>query len=209
MATFLANHSPITVAQTTTNTTEETTSINEKAGQTFLNGVPVQLNAGVVQEWDGTTVAKGIWGISEQDASNLATDGAGAAGPFTGIGFPGTGTTFGKVPFESSAVNIPRGAPFSTGQTISAAATQETIFRGQTDNNTFTNAASITPVQANIGSQFGLTKDASGHWYVDLGKTTVGTNTVVEIVNLDPIDGSIPNANVLFVIVKAASQFVQ
>ena len=80
MAANLTNHDEITVVQTTTNTTEMTVSINEKASQTFKKGTPVMLAAGVVQEWDGTTVAKGIYGIADIDASNLATDGAGAPG---------------------------------------------------------------------------------------------------------------------------------
>lgn len=209
MSANLTNHSAITVYQTTTNTTEQTLSINEKAGQTFKLGTPVQLASGVVQAWDGATVAVGIIGISDIDAANLATDGAGAPGPFTGVGFPGTSTTFGSVPFEASAVNIPRGAPFSTGQTLIAAATQETIFIGQVDNANFSGGGSATPLQADIGVQYGLTVDAGGHWYVDKNKSTVGTNTVVEIVGIDPITGSIVNGNVLFKITKAASQYNQ
>lgn len=209
MAANLTNHSPILVYQTTTDNTEQTLAINEKAGQTFKLGTPVQLASGVVQAWDGATVAKGIIGITDIDAANLATDGAGAAGPFTGVGFPGTSTTFGSVPFESSAVNIPRGAPFSTGQTLLAAATQETIFIGQVDNANFSGGGSATPLQADIGVQYGLTVDAGGHWYVDKNKSTVGTNTVVVIVGIDPITGSIVNGNVLFKITQAASQYNQ
>lgn len=209
MSANLTNHSAITVYQTTTNTTEQTLSINEKAGQTFKLGTPVQLASGVVQAWDGATVAVGIIGISDIDAANLATDGAGAPGPFTGVGFPGTSTTFGSVPFEASAVNIPRGAPFSTGQTLIAAATQETIFIGQVDNANFSGGGSATPLQSDIGVQYGLTADSNGHWYVDKNKSTVGTNTVVEIVGIDPITGSIVNGNVLFKITKAASQYNQ
>lgn len=206
MPANLSVHSKITVFQTITNTTELAASINEKAGQTFKSGTPVQLASGVVQAWDGTTVAAGIAGITYIDASNLATDGAGAAGPFTGIGFPGTSTTFGNVPYETSAVNIPRGAPFSTGQTLFAVARQETYFRGQFDNTNFTNAASITPTQADIGVQYGLTVDSAGQWFVDKSKVTAGTNTVLKIVALDPIDGSIPNANVIFVFLQSAEQ---
>jgi hypothetical protein len=209
MAANLTNHDEITVVQTTTNTTEQTLSINEKAGQTFKKGTPVMLAAGVVQAWDGTTVAKGILGITDIDASNLATDGAGAPGPFIGVGFPGTSTTFGAVPFEASAVNIPRGAPFSTGQTLVAAATQETIFRVQVDNNNFSGGGSATPLQADIGVQYGLTVDASGHWYLDKAKVTVGTNTVMTVVQIDPITGSIVNGAVYAKFSGAASQYNQ
>src|SRR6267154_2382201 len=107
MASLLANHSEIEVVRTVNNTTERTESPQEKAGQTFVKGTPVQLNAGVLQAWDGTTVAAGIYGVSAEDAHNLATDGAGFPAPFGTVGFPGTGTTFGKVPFQASAVNIP------------------------------------------------------------------------------------------------------
>jgi hypothetical protein len=207
LAANLATHNPITVVQTTTNTTELTMSVNEKAGQTFVAGTPVQLNAGVVQAWDGATIAAGIAGVTFIDASNLATDGAGAAAPFGSIGFPGTSVTFGTVPNEASAVNIPRGAPFSTGQTLFAAARQETIFQGQFDNANHTDAASITPVQSDIGKHYGLTRGSDGKtWYVDKNKTTDGTNTVLEIVALDPIAGSVPNANVWFVFLQSASQ---
>src|SRR5689334_10330903 len=110
----LTNHIPIYVAQTISGNTPITQSQIEKAGQTFLLGVPVMIDSGTggIKEWDGTTVAAGVAGISLIAGSNYATDGAGAPGPFQQVGFPGTNTTFGKVPFQASAVNIPRGAPF-------------------------------------------------------------------------------------------------
>src|SRR6266702_4214567 len=91
MASLLANHIPIEVVKTTDDTTELTNTEQEAAGQTFLQGVPVQLNAGNVQVWDGVTIAGGILGISLENAHNLATAGAGAPGGFTPVGFPGTG----------------------------------------------------------------------------------------------------------------------
>ena len=78
------------------------------------------------------------------------------------------------------------------------------MFRAQTDNGS---GAATTPTKANIGTQYGLTVDANGHWYVDFNKTTAGTNTVVEMIDLDPIDGSIANARILFKFIKAAMQF--
>lgn len=206
MAANLANHDEIGSVQTSTNTTPNTQSINEKSGQTFVKGVPVQLNAGVVQEWDGATVADGIAGIALIDGSNLATDGAGAAGPFTGIGFPGTNSTFGKVPFEASAVNIAHGAPISTGQTLFEEARPETVFRGQFDNSAGAVAADYTPVQSDIGKKYGMTKDANGHWYIDKNKTA--GNAVAVIRGLDPIDGSIINAHVLFSFLDSATQLI-
>jgi len=203
MASLLANHIPIEVVYTTDDTTELTQTRPEAAGQTFLQGVPVQLNAGNLQVWDGVTIAAGIAGISLENAHNLATAGAGAPSAFAPVGFPGTGTTFGVVPNQPSAVNIPEGAPFSLGLLTFAEASLNTIFRAQTDNST---GAATTPTKANVGQQFGISFDANNHAYIDFAKTTPGTNTVVMLYDLDPIDGSIANARVLFKFVKAAIQ---
>jgi hypothetical protein len=205
MASLLATHTPIEVVETKQNTTEFTDAPLEKASQTFIAGSPVQLNAGFVQAWDGTTVAAGIYGVAEEDAHNLASNGLGAPTPFGIVGFPGTGTTFGKVPNQASAVNIPEGAPASLGYIDVAEANFDTIFTAQTDNN---GGTATTPTQANVGTQYGLTVDASGYWYVDFAKTTVGTNTVVVMTGLHPIDGSIANARILFQFTKAAMQIV-
>jgi hypothetical protein len=63
-------------------------------------------------------------------------------------------------------------------------------------------AANWTPTQANIGLTYGLTKDASGYWYVDGGKT--GASAVVQIIGLPY--GSYLNAPVSFVFLTAAIQ---
>jgi hypothetical protein len=210
-APFLAHHAPIVVVKTVSGNTDYTDSVNEAATQTFLAGTPVQLSAGTIQAWPGTGggVAAVIAGVAMHDASNLATAGAGAPTPFTGIGFPGTGTTFGSVPNEVSAVNIPRGAPFSTGQTLFDRAIDDTIFEAMFDNAAGAVAADYTPVQSDIGKQYGLTADATApiYWYVDKNKTTAGTNTVLEIVGLSPIDGSIVNGRVQFKFLRSASQY--
>jgi hypothetical protein len=203
MASLLANHIPFEVVETTDDATDLTHTMPEAAGQTFLRGVPVQLNAGNVQQWDGATITAGILGVSDEDAHNLASAGKGYPGAFTPVGFPGTGTTFGSVPNQPAAVNIPEGAPFSIGGTVYAEATENTIFRGQTDNNT---GAATMPTKANIGSQYGVSFDANGHAYIDFAKVTPGTNTVVIMYDLDPIDGSIANARILFKFLKAAMQ---
>jgi hypothetical protein len=93
----------------------------------------------------------------------------------------------------------------SLGYIDVAEANLDTIFTAQTDNNT---GAATTPTVANIGTQYGMTIDANGHWYVDFGKTTVGTNTVVIMTGLHPIDGSIANARILFQFTKSAMQVV-
>jgi hypothetical protein len=212
MASNLSTHAPIVVYQTRTNTTEQTQDYLEAAGQTFLFGTPVQLNSGTgyCQAWDGATLTNGILGFSESPGMNLGTAGAGAPPQFGSVGFPGSPTTYGTVPYQPAAVNIPAGATFSTGRTTVAQAVPETIFIGQVDNNT---GGAYTPSIASIGNQYGLTVDANGYWYVDFGKSTAGTNTVLKIVGLYPNDlasGSatteIAGGRVLFTINIAASQ---
>jgi hypothetical protein len=205
MASLIATHIPIEVVYTKQNTTEYTDAPQEKASQTFFAGTPVQLNAGFVQAWDGTTVSAGILGVSEEDAHNLASNGLGAPTAFGIVGFPGTGTTFGHVPNQPNAVNIPEGAPASLGYIDVAEANLDTIFTAMTDNNT---GSATTPTQANVGTQYGMTVDANGYWYVDFAKTTVGTNTVVVMTGLHPIDGSAANARILFQFTKSAMQIV-
>lgn len=174
--------------------------INEEATQTFLQGTPVMLAPvdGGVQAWDGVTIAAGLAGFCLSAASNLTTTGVAKT------------LTFGSVPNETSAVNIPRGAPLNDGRVDFETASQDTIFRGQV-------GPSQTVTQSNVGKQYGMTKDTDGHWYVDTTKTTVGTNTVVIITKLDPNDqGGYPLANpvpasprgVYFQVTAAAAQVV-
>jgi hypothetical protein len=173
--------------------------IIEELAQTFLSGVPVQIVAadGGVKEWDGATVAFGIAGFSKEPASNLA------ATPATPTTFTvGTGSktlSFGTVPNEASAVNIPRGAPLNDGRVGFEAADNDTIFLGQV-------GPAQNTVAGDVGKQYGMTKDADGHWFVDKTKTTVGTNTVVQIVKLDPNDISATPRGVYFVVANAAAQ---
>src|ERR1700683_5478412 len=117
MASNLSTHAPILVFQTTTNTTEQTQDYLEGAGQTFLNGTPVELSAGFCIAWDGTTVVRGILGVSESAGFNLGSNGAGAPPSFGSIGFPGGAPTYGSVPNQTAAVNLPAGATFVTGST--------------------------------------------------------------------------------------------
>lgn len=203
MPSLLSNHSAFEVVETTNNTTEFTRTDPEHSGAVFLEGTPVQLTGGYVAAWDYATVAAGIAGVALGDGQNLGTSGAGFPGPFSPSSFPGTGTTFGSVPNQPNAVNIPEGAPFSIGGTVYATSSRDTIFRGQTDNNT---GAATTPTLANVGTQYGISLDASNHAYIDFAKVTPGTNTVVEMWALDPIDGSIPNARILFKFLASAQQ---
>lgn len=212
----LTTHQPIGTVETTSGLTPFNESIAEKAGQTFKIGVPVQANAGFIQEWDGTTLTNAIAGFSEIPGSNLGSNGKGAPGAFSQIGPPGSIQTYGSVPNQASAVNIAVGAPITDGRTLFESSTGLNIFEATFDNSNGSVAADYTPLQSQIGTQFGLTKDANGQWYVDNNKTTAGTNTVVVLVGINPIDqvssGTpntyIVNARVRFQVLAAARQVV-
>jgi hypothetical protein len=211
-AAKLTDHLIIQAIKTVSGNTPLTDAKSEKAGGVFLEGVPVMLSTGVVKEWDAAVGAAsptvGIIGISKQPGANLGSDGAGAPSlPFGSVGFPGSSTTFGSVQYETSAVNIPMGAPFSDGRTIYEVAIDDTIFIGQFDNAAGAVDADYTPVIGDLSKEYGLTKDATGHWYVDKNKNTVGANTVVEIVGFDPSMPLGVNSNVLFKFLKAIQQF--
>ena len=178
-------------AQTVSGNQPQVRRIIEEATQTFLQGTPVMLAAdGGVQAWDGATIARGLAGFCNEPASNLTT-----------LGVQKT-LTFGSVPFETSAVNIPRGAPFNDGRVGFEVANDDSIFRGQV-------GPAQTAVVGDVGVQYGMTKDTDGHWYVDRTKLTVGTNTLVVIVKLDPADQSATPRGVYFKVIKAAQQLAQ
>ena len=200
----LTTHLPIIQVINKANTTPFTSSQPEAAGQTFLSGVPVQLNgSGYVQQWDGTTVAAGILGVSESFGLNLGIAGAGApVPPFGGVTGNIATQTYGSVVNQPLGVNIALGTPVSDGRTLYMEPNQDNIFQALFDNLTGTVAADYTPVQASIGLTYGMTKDANGYWYVDKSKT--GGSAVVQIVGL-PL-GSYVNAPVNFVFLTAAIQ---
>lgn len=209
MAAILADHMEIAVIKTLSGNTPQTRSIVEKASQTFLSGTPVMLSNGVIKDWDAVVGAVsptvGIAGVTRIAGSNLATDGKGAPGTFEPVGAPGAQLTQANVPYQSSAVSIPRGSPMSDGRTIFEVANEDTFFVMQFDDAGGV-AATATTAQTMVGKQFGLTKDTTGHWYVDAAKVTVGTNTVVEIVQLHPNDGPRLNGRVIVKFIKAIQQ---
>lgn len=215
MAANLTDHAEIKVFQTVSGNTDLTQAEKEKAAQTFLNGVPVMVDVnGFVQEWDlsgssgaGIAPGTGLLGIALFGGANLASSGLGAPGVFAGLGPPGSSVTYGKVPYEPLAVNIPPGAPFSEGRTYYNPAINDILFIIQVDNSAFAVPADATPVQADINKEFGLSKDATGHWYLDRAKTTVATNTVAIVRGIDPRFGSILNGFVFIVFKDAVSQF--
>lgn len=74
----------------------------------------------------------------------------------------------------------------------------------------------VSPTIASVGTQYGLTVDANGNWYIDFNKTTVGTNTVLVVIGLYPGDvlqstpfTEVPNGMLLFKFLPQASQVQQ
>lgn len=172
--------------------------IIEEAGQVFLSGVPVMVASGDggIKEWDGTTVTRGIAGFSKEAGNNLGALGVLPSAAVT----PPQSLTFGSVPYEASAKNIGRPL-FNDGRIGFEVAVEDTVFAAQV-------GPSQTALATDVGVQYGITKDADNHWYVDKTKSTVGTNTVCTIVKLDPEDQAATPRGVYVVITTAAQQLI-
>lgn len=145
---------PITPVRTTNDSQPRMQRYDEKASQTFLEGTPVftEVATGFIIAWAGVVATTKVLGISSEPASNLTT----AATPKT--------LTFGAVPNQASAVNIPRGAPINDGKIGVYLADEQTIFLGallDTDPSVITD----------INTIMGLTKDTNNYWYIDRTKT--------------------------------------
>ena len=150
--------------------------LGEAAGNVFLAGTPVALNAaGFVIPVASpiatfTNIQGAVIGTSKVAGNNLSVAGTPQQ------------QSFGSVPNESAAANYSR--PFFNDGLIEVEiADPDTIFLAQV-------RAAKSAVQALIGTALGMTKDADSHWYVDTAKTTLGTNTVCMVVKLDPNDQS-------------------
>lgn len=212
MAVNTNNHDAIFPVQTVSGNTEYTKSTPELAGQTFKRGVPVQLftssGAKYIRQWDGTTVTAGIAGVSLQIGSNLGTNGQGA--PSQGFGQV-TGSkaiqTWGSVQNQPNAVNIAMGTPASDGRTLYAMATQDTLFQIMVDNTSGAVANDYIPTQNNmLQAQYGITFDSNGQAFLDISKSTPGTNTVFQVLDYSPIDGNQVNGHVIGRFTVAAMQ---
>lgn len=180
----------------------------EESGQTFLYGMPVQINAtdGGVQIWDGTTLTAGIAGFAAQNAQNLGTTGAGAPpfpyGPVLG---PGSVTgNYAANSTQSLAVITPPMTPISDGFNYFFTAAPTTVFQARIGT-----SSTVTPVattQQQVGLAYGLTKDTGNNfWYVDTNKT--GGSAAVRIVGINPLEavGTV-GGHVLFVVLNAVAQ---
>jgi hypothetical protein len=179
----------------------------EKAAQTFLNGVPVQIDTGTgsVQACPAiTSVATAvIFGFSAESASNLATTGVAQ-----------TLAQRGNPPNQAAAVFIPVGAWPNDGTVGVVQALTLNIFVGRLGNSSDGTLAVVA--LTDYGKIYGLTQDAGNlQWYVDKNITTTAAGACVQITDIGPA-GSVPNAildpvgtnngRVGFVVTAAAQQ---
>ena len=185
-------HLPIIIVGTLSGNAPGIFNYPESNAQTFPAGSPVALSSGSIIVWGGTTAlnsggasANLITGIALVGGFNYASAGAGASPLFGSIGFPGGTPTLGSVPNQTSAVNLLHGSLFANGLSLVAQATTDTVFEAQVD---ASGGAQFNMTTSNYGAQFGLSKDSSNTWYVDTNKTTVGMNTCVTLLNINPQD---------------------
>jgi len=151
----------------------------EQAGQTFLQGVPVQVQPGngFVRESPAITAANAlIAGFSQEPANNLAQSGVAQ-----------TNTQQGHPPFQNFAVFIPVGAWPNDGTIGLHQAVDSTVFIGVVGGSV-TDTDGVL-LQTDLGAVFGLTKDAGNQfWYVDKDITTTTAGAIVQITDLlDPV----------------------
>ena len=183
------------------NTGPQVANPQEAATQTFLPGTVVALDgSGNLIAWAGANPAgvAVLCGISIVGGSSIVT--------------PGTPVTlhFGAVQNQTSAVNIPIGAPPNDAHCEIYTGSPNNVFRA-----TFGNGGNAaTPALSDIGVHYGLTADTAGtHWYVDKNKAVVGTSTAVQVVGVypDPSQGGAAfsaNTQVEFIFEPAVVQTV-
>jgi hypothetical protein len=156
--------------------------IFEDAGQTFLQGTPLQINTadGGLKAWDGVTIANGIAGISKEFGANLTTVGIplGTTIPANKVQNAGGGQTYGSVQNEPAAQNLSR-PYFNDGMTGIILVIPDNVFYAQV-------GPTQTVTTTDIGKQYGLTKDTDGHWFVD--KTKTGASAVCTVIGFDQYD---------------------
>jgi hypothetical protein len=166
----------------------------EDAGQTFLQGTPVELGTGGYVRAMAATATK-ILGIVKEFGVNLTFSGAPLGLPAnTANQIPplGGGPTFGEVQNQPLARVFTRPV-FNDGRTGVVLAIPDTVFYAQVG------PAAPAPTVALVGQQAGLTKDTDGHWYVN----TAATQKLCVIVGLDAWDKA---RGVLITFLDEASQ---
>jgi hypothetical protein len=212
MAAILSTHLPIVPIGTISGNQEHIFNYQEGATQTFNNGTPVVLSSGVVVASTSPLSTTNLTcGITPYPGHNLASAGKGASPVFGSIGFPGGSPTVGSVPNQSSAVNLPHGAPFVDGLLPIWQSVLDTIFEVQVDNST---GASGAAGIADVGKYAALVTDANSWWYLDRNTINTAAGTLpCRILSLNPQDlvvGSITtqvtNGRVRIQFLQAASQ---
>lgn len=212
MAANLSTHLPIVPVSTISGNQEHIFNYREGASQTFNNGTPVVISSGnVVASTSPLSTTNLTCGIAAYPGHNLASAAKGASPVFGSIGFPGGAPTFGTVPNQSSAVNLPHGVPFVDGLMLVWQSVLDTIFEVQVDNST---GASFTAGVADIGQYAALVTDANNWWYLDRNTIAATAGTLpVRILSLNPQDlaaGStstqVANGRVRIQFLQAASQ---
>jgi|SRR5215831_4220349 len=164
----------------------------EKASITVNAGTPVVVSSGYLIERTAiSTNTSVIAGITMEAGHNLSADGAAPVG--------GSGLSYGSVPNQPSAKNIPIGAPMADGNLGIYVACDETIFVASTD-------TAHTLAATDLMSTWGFTKDSTTkNWFVDSTITTQATGGCCEIIGLvDPIGTA--GGRVAFKFVKAFQQ---
>lgn len=168
----------------------------EKLTQTFLIGTPVQVDA-------STGFVQACATINSAATALIAGFSAEFGASLTASGTPKT-LTYGQVQNQSSAVLIPVGAPPNDGTTGIFEAVDSTIFVG-TLGNSSDGTLAIT-AQTQLGSIFGLTKDAgNNYWYIDQNITSTSGGACVQITDFVDAVGTL-SGRLGFKVLHAAQQ---
>lgn len=162
--------------------------IIEESAQTFKIGTPVAVAGadGGIIAWGGATLTGVVGspvGISYEAASNLSSTGLGAPQPNQPVTGLGAALTFGSVPNQSAAKNIPHGAPINDGRVgLILAAFADTVFSATLGNGG--NFANWSDALLSTNPLVGLTIDTGGNfWYADLAKS--GATAAFRLVGRD------------------------
>jgi hypothetical protein len=188
MAANLSTHLPIIPVGTVSGNQEQMFNYRQGASVTAPVGVPLVISSGaVVAATSSLSTSNLTVGISAIAGQNLASAGLGASPLWASIAFPGGAPTFGSVPNQSSAVNLPHGVPYVDGLMPVYLAVDDTIFEAQIDNST---GASFAASTSDLGKFATLVADgANSSWYVDRNTINAAMGTLaIVLVSLNPQD---------------------